>query len=141
MEEIVVNPDRELSEYALVLGLLVSGRTTLDDFVFTERSRAFAKILQEFGLVIEEKGNSTILTGTGFAYKVPVLLRLPESENAMVLLLALASKDCETLFTATGSEATLAYAKRFLQSVFGAVLESESEENFVFRFVQDLPLL
>ena len=46
MEEIVVNPDRELSEYALVLGLLVSGRTTLDDFVFTERSRAFAKILQ-----------------------------------------------------------------------------------------------
>lgn len=141
MEEIVVNPDRELSEYALVLGLLVSGRTTLDDFVFTERSRAFAEILQEFGLVIEEKGNSTILTGTGFAYKVPVLLRLPESENAMVLLLALASKDCETLFTATGSEATLAYAKRFLQSVFGTVLESESEENFVFRFVQDLPLL
>ena len=55
MAEWTLNPDRELSEYVLALGLLVSGRTTLDDFTFTARTRAFASLLGEFGLVVEEK--------------------------------------------------------------------------------------
>ena len=57
MEDIVLNPDRELSEDVLALGLLVNGRTTLDDFAFTDRSRHFANLLQEFGLKVEEKGH------------------------------------------------------------------------------------
>lgn len=145
MEDIVLNPDRELSEDVLVLGLLVNGRTTLDDFKFSERIRAFANELQEFGLKIEEKGANTILTGVGFNYKVPTLLHIPESDNAMSLLLALASKDTETFFSATGSRSDLKRAKAFLADVFGVkeVQESESEagNTISFHFESVLPFL
>ena len=145
MNEFVLNPDRELSEDVLALGLLVNGRTTLDDFTMTERTRAFAKILSEFGLVVEEKGSNTILSGTGFSYRIPTLLRIPESENAISLLLALASRDEETVYTATGSAASVAFAKKFLSEVFGAVLESEegndSECTIRFHFERVLPRL
>lgn len=143
--DFVVNPDRELSECVLVMGLLVNGRTTLDDFIFTERSRSFAEILKEFGLTWEEKGASTLLNGIGFSYKIPTLLKIPDSENAMALLLSLASKDDETLFTATGNAEVLEKAKHFLSQIFGAVIESENEteagKTFTFHFVKVLPIL
>ena len=143
--DFVVNPDRELSECVLVMGLLVNGRTTLDDFIFTERSRSFAEILKEFGLTWEEKGASTLLNGIGFSYKIPTLLKIPDSENAMALLLSLASKDDETLFTATGNAEVLEKAKHFLSQIFGAVIESENEteagKTFTFHFAKVLPIL
>lgn len=145
MAEWTLNPDRELSEYVLALGLLVSGRTTLDDFTFTARTRAFASLLGEFGLVVEEKGSSTILSGVGFSYKVPTLLKIPESENAMSLLFALASRDEETLYTLAGTGGMFQKAKDFLTRVFGAVVESEteneSEKILTFHFVKVLPVL
>lgn len=145
MSEFVLNPDRELAEDVLVMGLLVNGRTTLDDFVFTDRTRTLANLLSEFGLVVEEKGTSTILSGVGFSYKVPTLLKIPESENAMALLLALASRDEETLYTITGSDGMLQKAKTFLADVFGAVIENEEQNasggNLVVHFVKVLPVL
>ncbi len=145
MSEFVLNPDRELAEDVLVMGLLVNGRTTLDDFVFTERTRALADILLEFGLVVEEKGTATILSGVGFSYKVPPLLKIPESENAMALLLALASRDEETLYTVTGSERMLQKAKTFLSDVFGAVIESDEQNAsgrmLAVHFAKVLPVL
>ncbi len=145
MSEFVLNPDRELAEDVLVMGLLVNGRTTLDDFVFTDRTRTLADLLSEFGLVVEEKGTSTILSGVGFSYKVPTLLKIPESENAMALLLALASRDEETLYTITGSDVMLQKAKTFLADVFGAVIENEEQNasggNLVVHFVKVLPVL
>lgn len=145
MSEFVLNPDRELAEDVLVMGLLVNGRTTLDDFVFTERTRALADILLEFGLVVEEKGTTTLLSGVGFSYKVPPLLKIPESENAMALLLALASRDEETLYTVTGSERMLQKAKAFLLDVFGAVIESDEQNasgrTLAVHFAKVLPVL
>lgn len=145
MSEFVLNPDRELAEDVLVMGLLVNGRTTLDDFVFTDRTRMLADLLSEFGLVVEEKGTSTILSGVGFSYKVPTLLKIPESENAMALLLALASRDEETLYTITGSDGMLQKARTFLADVFGAVIEREEQNasggNLVVHFVKVLPVL
>ena len=145
MSEFVLNPDRELAEDVLVMGLLVNGRTTLDDFVFTERTRTLADLLREFGLVVEEKGTNTILSGVGFSYKVPPLLKIPESENAMALLLALASRDEDTLYTVTGSERMLQKAKTFLSEVFGAVIESEGQNasgrTLAVHFVKVLPVL
>ena len=145
MEDIVLNPDRELSEDVLALGLLVNGRTTLDDFAFTDRSRHFANLLQEFGLKVEEKGSNTILTGVGFSYQIPALLHIPESDNAMSLLLALASKDTETLFSATGTAEQLQKAKTFLAEVFGVKVENESDteagKTISFHFEHVLPLL
>lgn len=143
MDEIVLNPDRELSESALVAGLLVTGRTTLENFSWTPRSRAFAEQLREFGLSVEDRGRNTVLTGVGFSYKVPVLLRLPESDNAMSLLFALASKDSETLYTVTGPENRLGRAKDFLKKVFAAVLEEspQSDSSFSFHFAEGLPVL
>lgn len=145
MSEFVLNPDRELAEDVLVMGLLVNGRTTLDDFVFTERTRTLADLLREFGLVVEEKGTNTILSGVGFSYKVPPLLKIPESENAMALLLALASRDEDTLYTVTGSVRMLQKAKTFLSEVFGAVIESEGQNasgrTLAVHFVKVLPVL
>ena len=145
MEDIVLNPDRELSEDVLALGLLVNGRTTLDDFAFTDRSRHFANLLQEFGLKVEEKGSNTILTGVGFSYQIPALLHIPESDNAMSLLLALASKDTETLFSATGTAEQLQKAKTFLAEVFGVKVENELDteagKTISFHFEHVLPLL
>ncbi len=144
MEEIVLHPDRELSEDALALGLLVTGRTTLDKFIWTKRSRQFAEILQEFGLVVEERSAGVVLTGTGFSYRVPPLLHLPESDNAMVLLLGLASKEDETVFTATGSAAQIHRAKNFLTGIFGAKIENVSEavpQTITFQFAKTLPVL
>lgn len=139
--EISLNPDRELSEDVLALGLLVQGRTTLDDFLWTDRSRSFADLLKEFGLSAEEKGANTLLEGVGFSYRVPALLRIPESENAAALLLALASRESETLYTVTASPKVLARTKKFLSDVFGAEIESENGETFTFHFSEVLPQL
>lgn len=145
MSEFVLNPDRELAEDVLVMGLLVNGRTTLDDFVFTERTRALADLLSEFGLGIEEKGSSTILSGVGFSYRVPALLKIPESENAMALLFALASRDEDTLYSVTGSESMLLKARAFLTNVLGAVIEkeeqSEAGRTLSVHFEKVLPVL
>ncbi|MCK9182498.1 MAG: 3-phosphoshikimate 1-carboxyvinyltransferase [Fibrobacteraceae bacterium] len=141
MLEFYLNPDRELSEDVLIMGLLVNGRTTLDDFSFTPRSRAFVELLSEFGLTVEEKGAHTVLSGVGFSYKVPALLKLPESDNALALFLALASKDAEMLYTATGNPDVLARAKKMLSEIFGAVLDKEEEASFVFHFSESLPVL
>ncbi len=142
MDEIALNPDRELSEAALAMGLLVTGRTTLDNFSWTRRSRAFAEQLREFGLSVEDRGRNAVLTGVGFSYKVPVLLRLPESDFAMSLLFALASKDSETLYTVTGPENRLERAKDFLKNVFAAVFEEspQVDGSFSFHFAGGMPV-
>lgn len=139
--EIFLNPDRELSEDVLALGLLVQGRTTIDDFRLTDRSLTFAELLKEFGLRVEEKGSNTILEGVGFSYKVPTLLKIPESENAAALMLALASRETETIYTATASPKILARTKKFLTAVFDAVIESEDDQTLTFHFSEILPPL
>ncbi len=74
MAEFVVNPDSEMMEQALVLSLLVKGRTVLEDFQWTPRGLAFAECLREFGLSYELKGHQLVLEGMGFQYKAPMLL-------------------------------------------------------------------
>ena len=86
MAEFVVNPDSEMMEQALVLSLLVKGRTVLEDFQWTPRGLAFAESLREFGLTYELKGHQLVLEGMGFQYKAPMLLPYRLEPHALILL-------------------------------------------------------
>lgn len=140
MNEFVMNPDREMTEQAFVLALLVKGRTLFDDFTWTDRSRAFAKILEEFGLHYEEKGHQLSLEGLGFQYRIPTYFGTPVSENALVLLFALASRDKETLYTVAGPAEFRALAKSALAKYFCARVTSETADTLVFQFEDKLPV-
>ena len=97
--EFALNPDRERMDLTLLMGLLVNGRTVLDDFAWASGSERFAQALAEFGLRYELHGHQLVLDGRGFQYALPSMLPydFPEQEN--VLLWTLASKDSEQVYT------------------------------------------
>ncbi|MDR1760387.1 MAG: 3-phosphoshikimate 1-carboxyvinyltransferase [Fibrobacter sp.] len=134
MNELAMNPDREMLEQALVLGLLVKGRTVLEDFSWTPASQTFAEFLKTCGLRFELKGHQLVLEGTGFEYTFPTIIPAGFSENATALLMALASRDTETVFTVTGTPEERAEAKTILNECFVIQEESSTENDFSFRF-------
>ncbi len=139
MAEFLMNPDREMVEQALVMGLLVNGRTVLEDFVWTDRSLLFAKALGEFGLRFEQKGHQLVLDGLGLQYKCPTYLSVSFGAHAMTLLLGLASRDTDTLYTVAGSSESLALAKQILAQYFCIRTESEKQDSLVFQFLDQMP--
>ena len=142
MAEFVVNPDSEMMEQALVLSLLVKGRTVLEDFQWTPRGLAFAECLREFGLSYELKGHQLVLEGMGFQYKAPMLLPYHFETHALILLWTLASKDTETIYTFAfeeGNSLASEKTKALLLEYFLVVFEKESSDSIQFRFIEGAP--
>ncbi len=134
MNEFVMNPDREMLEQTLILGLLVKGRTVLEDFSWTPASQTLAGFLKTCGLRFELKGHQLVLEGAGFEYDFPTVIPAGFSENAEVLLMALVSRDTETVFTVTGTQKELARTQTLLNECFVIQGEATGENSFSFRF-------
>ena len=110
--EFSLNPDRERMNLTLVMGLLVNGRTVLDDFSWPNGAEKFAAALAEFGLTYELHGHQLVMGGCGFQYRFPSLLTIDFPEHESVLLWTLASKDSEQVYTfAAGDDEAAADAK------------------------------
>ena len=142
MLELAVNPDVEMMEQALVLSLLVKGRTVLEDFKWTPRSARFAEVLCEYGLSYELKGHQLALNGLGFQYKTPTLLPYRFSPHALVLLWALASRDTETIYMIAGDDGDqgeIQKAKDLLQRYFLVTWLTELPCKLQFQFQEGLP--
>lgn len=142
MAEFVVNPDSEMMEQALVLSLLVKGRTVLEDFQWTPRGLAFAESLREFGLSYELKGHQLVLEGMGFQYKAPMLLPYRLETHALILLWTLASSDTETIYTIAfeeGDSLASEKTKKLIHQYFLAELEKETSDSIQFRFQEGTP--
>lgn len=144
--EFALNPDRERMDLTLLMGLLVNGRTVLDDFAWASGSERFAQALAEFGLRYEPHGHQLVLDGRGFQYALPSMLPFDFSEHENVLLWTLASKDSEQVYTfaaendETGA-AAVAAAKVTLQKYFKVEIESYEPARLVFRFAPEEPAL
>ena len=144
--DFLLNPDRERMELTLVMGLLVNGRTVLDDFQWSSGAERFAGALCDFGLVYERKGHQLVIDGRGFQYALPSLLRYDFSEASNVLLWTLASKDSEQVYTfaAEADEdgcSRIEKAKSLLQKYFKVQVEEDSPAKFVFHFAKEEPIL
>ena len=143
--EFYLNPDRERTNLALVMGLLVNGRTMLQDFSWSAGGRDFAKALEEFGLSTNLQGHEMVLTGKGFQYPIPSLLPVNFGERDSVLLWTLASRDTEQVFTFATEEGeegerVISSARELLQRHFKIVVEGEEPCKFQFRFApENLP--
>ena len=96
--DFLMNPDREMATQALVLALLVRGRTVLEDFQGTPAQILFAQCLQKMGLNYETHPNQWVLEGTGFQYTTPYEWSAELPEHDLLLLLTLLSKDTESVF-------------------------------------------
>ena len=144
--EFTLNPDRERMALTLVMGLLVNGRTVLEDFVWASGSEEFARALVEFGLVYEQHGHQLVLDGKGFQYPLPSMLPSGFSEGENVLLWTLSSKDPEHVFTLAeepdeAGVAKVAALKECLLKYFKLNIEEDAPAKFVFRFAADEPAL
>ncbi len=144
--DFLLNPDRERMDLALVMALLVNGRTVLEDFAWAADAEPFAEALKEFGLSYEVQGHQLVLTGLGFQYKLPSMLPMDFSESRNVMLWTLASKDVEQIYTfaAEADEtgiAKVAHAKETLLSYFKVKPVSDEPAKFVFTFAPEDPVI
>ena len=144
--EFSLNPDRERMTLTLVMGLLVNGRTVLEDFAWSSGAEEFARALSEFGLSCELHGHQLVMDGKGFQYPVPAFLPVDLPEHESVLLWTLASKDSEQLFTLAAEAdeqgiAKIDAAKLILQKYFKVKAEEDAPAKFVFRFSPEEPAL
>ena len=144
--DFLLNPDRERMELTLVVGLLVNGRTVLEDFSWSSGAERFASALCEFGLAYEMKGHQLVIDGRGFQYALPSMLPYDFSEASNVLLWTLASKDSDQVYTIAaepdreGIEKIVA-VKETLQRYFKVRVEDDAPAKFVFRFAPEEPAL
>ncbi len=144
--EFTLNPDRERMALTLVMGLLVNGRTVLEDFAWASGSEEFARALAEFGLTYEQHGHQLVLDGKGFQFPIPSILPSGFSESENVLLWTLSSKDPEHVFTLAEEPdeagiAKVASVKECLLRYFKLNVQEDSPAKFVFRFDADEPAL
>ena len=137
--DLLINPDRERTKLALLMALLVNGRTVFEDFAWATGAERFAATLKEFGLEYEQQGHQLVVSGKGFQYSVPTLLPIGFPEYESVLLWTLASKSCDTVYTfaADGDEAGVASvnaAKALLQKYFKVNVQADEPARFAFCF-------
>ncbi len=142
--EFVLNPDRERMELALVMALLVNGRTVFEDFSFAAGVEPFAESLKEFGLNYTQQGHQLVLEGKGFQYALPSMLPIDMSESRCVMLWTLASKDVDQIYTfaAENDEAgvvQVASAKELLQKYFKVKPVADEPAKFTFTFAAEDP--
>ena len=144
--EFVLNPDRERMELALVMALLVNGRTVFEDFTFAAGVEPFAESLKEFGLSYVQQGHQLVLEGKGFQYSLPDMLPMNLSEARSVMLWTLASKDVEQIYTFAAENdeagvAQVAHAKELLQKYFKVKPVADEPAKFTFTFAADEPAI
>jgi len=144
--EFVLNPDRERMELALVMALLVNGRTVFEDFSFAAGVEPFAEALKEFGLSYVQQGHQLVLEGKGFQYALPSMLPIDMSESRNVMLWTLASKDVEQIYTFAAEEnesgvAAVSQAKETLQRYFKVKPVVDEPSKFTFTFVAEDPAI
>ena len=144
--DFVLNPDRERMELALVMALLVNGRTVFEDFSFAAGVEPFAVALKEFGLNYVQQGHQLVLEGKGFQYSLPDMLPMDMSESRSVMLWTLASKDVEQIYTfaAENDEAGVAQvtkAKELLQKYFKVKPVADEPAKFTFTFAAEDPAI
>ncbi|MBO7384336.1 MAG: 3-phosphoshikimate 1-carboxyvinyltransferase, partial [Fibrobacter sp.] len=137
--DFLLNPDRERMNLTLVMGLLVNGRTVLEDFAWASGSERFACALKEFGLNYAQSGHQLVLDGMGYQYSLPSMLPFDFDEPENVLLWTLASKDTEQLYTLAAEPdregvAKVVAAKASLLKYFKVKVETDGPAKFVFRF-------
>lgn len=141
-----INPDRERMNLTLVMGLLVNGRTVLEDFSWASGCEKFANALKEFGLSLELQGHQLVLDGKGFQYDLPSLLSFGFGEQENVLLWTLASKDSEQIYTFADDDdeagkARLEKAKAQLNRYFKIKVVTEEPSKFQFTFLPEDPAI
>lgn len=141
MNEYRMNPDREMLEQTFVLSLLVKGRTVLEDFSWTKSSKAFADFLKQCGLSFELKGHQLVLEGRGFEYSFPTVIPAVFSDQSFALLMALASRDTETIYTINGTPEALSLAENVLNTCFIIQKDSKTEDLISFHFTHEMPSL
>ncbi|SHL54230.1 3-phosphoshikimate 1-carboxyvinyltransferase [Fibrobacter sp. UWT2] len=144
--EFVLNPDRERMELALVMALLVNGRTVFEDFSFAAGVEPFAEALKEFGLNYTQQGHQLVLEGKGFQYSLPDMLPMDMSESRSVMLWTLASKDVEQIYTFAAENdeagiAKVAHAKELLQKYFKVKPVADEPAKFTFTFAAEDPAI
>ena len=144
--DFVLNPDRERMELALVMALLVNGRTVFEDFSFAAGVEPFAEALKEYGLSYVQQGHQLVLEGKGFQYALPNMLSMDLSEARCVMLWTLASKDVEQIYTfaAESDEAGVAKvsrAKELLQKYFKVKPVADEPAKFTFTFAAEEPAI
>lgn len=144
--EFVLNPDRERMELALVMALLVNGRTVFEDFSFAAGVEPFAEALKEFGLSYVQQGHQLVLEGKGFQYALPSMLPIDMSESRCVMLWTLASKDVEQIYTFAAEDdesgiAAVSQAKEMLQRYFKVKPVADEPSKFTFTFAVDDPAI
>ena len=144
--DFVLNPDRERMELALVMALLVNGRTVFEDFSFAAGVEPFAEALKEYGLSYVQQGHQLVLEGKGFQYALPNMLSMDLSEARCVMLWTLASKDVEQIYTfaAENDEAGIAKvsrAKELLQKYFKVKPVADEPAKFTFTFAAEEPAI
>jgi 5-enolpyruvylshikimate-3-phosphate synthase len=144
--EFVLNPDRERMELALVMALLVNGRTVFEDFSFAAGVEPFAEALKEFGLNYTQQGHQLVLEGKGFQYSLPDMLPMDMSESRSVMLWTLASKDVEQIYTFAAENdeagvAQVASTKELLQKYFKVKPVADEPAKFTFTFAAEDPAI
>ena len=144
--EFVLNPDRERMELALVMALLVNGRTVFEDFSFAAGVEPFAEALKEFGLSYVQQGHQLVLEGKGFQYALPSMLPIDMSETRCVMLWTLASKDVEQIYTFAAEDdesgiAAVSQAKEMLQRYFKVKPVADEPSKFTFTFAAEEPAI
>ncbi len=144
--DFVLNPDRERMELALVMALLVNGRTVFENFSFAAGVEPFAEALKEYGLSYVQQGHQLVLEGKGFQYALPNMLSMDLSEARCVMLWTLASKDVEQIYTfaAESDEAGVAKvsrAKELLQKYFKVKPVADEPAKFTFTFAAEEPAI
>ena len=140
--EFVLNPDRERMELALVMALLVNGRTVFEDFSFAAGVEPFAEALKEFGLNYMQQGHQLVLEGKGFQYALPSMLPMDLGESRCVMLWTLASKDVDQIYTFAAENdeagiAKVAQAKELLQKYFKVKPVDDEPAKFTFTFAPE----
>ena len=118
--EFVLNPDRERMELALVMALLVNGRTVFEDFSFAAGVEPFAAL--------------------------PSMLPIDMSESRCVMLWTLASKDVEQIYTFAAEDdesgiAAVSQAKEMLQRYFKVKPVADEPSKFTFTFAVEDPAI
>ena len=144
--EFILNPDRERMELALVMALLVNGRTVFEDFSFAAGVEPFAEALKEFGLSYVQQGHQLVLEGKGFQYALPSMLPMDMSESRCVMLWTLASKDVEQIYTFAAEDdesgiAAVSQAKEMLQRYFKVKPVADEPSKFTFTFAAEEPAI
>ena len=144
--EFVLNPDRERMELALVMALLVNGRTVFEDFSFAAGVEPFAAALKDFGLNYTQQGHQLVLEGKGFQYALPSMLPIDMSESRCVMLWTLASKDVDQIYTFAAENdeagvAQVASAKELLQKYFKVKPVADEPAKFTFTFAAEDPAI